>query len=84
MEQLIAFSQPRQTKPISESTKEKRKAYYDANKEKIKQRARDYSKKKYEDPDFKESVRVKNSNYRLILKTAKEMIMSGAHVPSGV
>jgi hypothetical protein len=62
-------------KPVSDEIKEKRKQYYEANKDIIKERARAHSKKQYSNEDYKEAVRIKNANYRLMLKEAKELLM---------
>jgi hypothetical protein len=75
MEQLVAYCQPHQSKPASEKAMEYRKKYYETNKEKINNRAKEFSKKKYEDPEYREAVRVKNANYRLIMKQAKQIVL---------
>jgi hypothetical protein len=78
MEELVKFSMPHKAKPVSETVKEKRRAYYEAHKDTIKERARIHSKTAYENPEFKENVRKKNANYRLILKQAKELLLQKA------
>lgn len=76
MEKLIDYCKPHESKPVSEKTIQWRRNYYEANKEKILQRAREHSKTKYHgDPEHKEKIRVKNENYRLVLKQAKELIL---------
>ena len=62
-------------KTVSDEVKEKRKQYYQENKDIIKQRAREHSKKQYSNEEHKEAVRIKNANYRLMLKEAKELLI---------
>ena len=76
METLINLCKPHETKPISDKLKIWRQNYYEMNKEKIKQRARQASKEKYHNnPEHKEKVKQKNATYRLVVATAKEIVL---------
>ena len=75
MENLINYCKPHESKPASEKLQEWRKNYYQNNKDKILERAREHSKAKYQDPEHREKVRIKNQNYRMIMKQAKELIL---------
>jgi hypothetical protein len=73
--ELAKYFQIKPVKPASEKTLEYRRKYYEENREKILERARNISKAKYNDPEHREAVRIKNANYRLILKQAKQLIL---------
>jgi hypothetical protein len=76
MENLVAYCKPHESKPVSEKMKIWRKAYYETNKDKLLERAREHSKTRYHsDPEYKEKIRVKNENYRLVLKQAKQIVL---------
>ncbi len=62
-------------KTVTDEVKEKRKQYYQENKDRIKERSKAYSKNQYSNQDHKEAVRIKNANYRLLLKQAKELMI---------
>ena len=75
---LAKYCKIKQTKPVDPKTIEYRRQYYQANKQKILEAARNHSKAKYQDPEHKEAVRVKNAEYREIMKAAKKIFLENA------
>lgn len=75
MEQLLNSTKPRETKPKTPKQIEYAQKYYETHKDVILERARAFSKKKYQDPVHREAVRVKNENYRLMLKQARQLLL---------
>jgi hypothetical protein len=75
---LAKYCQIKQTKPVDAKTIEYRRQYYQANKQKILEAARNHSKAKYQDPEHKEAVRVKNAEYREVMKAAKKIFLENA------
>ena len=74
MELILNSIKPREVKPKTQKQIEYQQKYYESNKDKILERARAFSKQKYQDPHHREAVRIKNENYRLMLKKAKEIV----------
>ena len=75
---LAKYCKIKQTKPVDPKTIEYRRQYYQANKQKILEAARNHSKAKYQDPEHKEAVRVKNAEYREVMKAAKKIFLENA------
>jgi hypothetical protein len=75
---LAKYCKIKQTKPVDAKTIEYRRQYYQANKQKILEAARNHSKAKYQDPEHKEAVRVKNAEYREVMKAAKKIFLENA------
>ena len=75
---LAKYCKIKQIKPVDPKTIEYRRQYYQANKQKILEAARNHSKAKYQDPEHKEAVRVKNAEYREVMKAAKKIFLENA------
>lgn len=75
MDELIKSIKPYEGKPKTQKQIEYRQKYYENNRDTILERARAFSKLKYQDPVHREAVRVKNENYRLMLKKAREIVL---------
>ena len=75
MEQLLNSTKPHETKPRTSKQIEYSHKYYETNKDKILEKSRALSKQRYQDPIHREAVRVKNENYRLMLKQARQIIL---------